>query len=218
MKGSELMRQAQAQAEADAVTGHAWKSGGYVPPSKRGTMEKTQMQQMPIDTSDMSLFPSLGGGDTKAAAQPQTQAVNFKAMMEARIEEDRQEEIRGKQKRTADIFKMTQDQLEWIGFDVLPVPDRNNPDEIAEALEAFHAGQIELEKRSIAAEGFHPAGYDDGFEMDTHLIPSRRYPCACPTRGRSNVVTPMPASASAASASSEGEEEQEPWSEYEDDE
>ena len=212
------MKQAQV-----ALKGPAWTStgGGYVPPSKRGAMEKTQMQQIPIDTSDMSLFPSLGGGDTKAAAQPQTQAVNFKAMMEARIEEDRQEEIRGKQKRTADIFKMTQDQLEWIGFDVLPVPDRNNPDEIAEALEAFHAGQIELEKRSIAAEGFHPAGYDDGFEMDTHLIPSRRCSSAVAVTSRSNVVTPMPASASASSeaeAESEGEEEQEPWSEYEDDE
>ena len=202
MKGSELMRQAQA-----AITGQAWKTGGYVPPSKRGAAEKLQVT---IDSSDMSLFPSLGGGDTKAAAQPQTQTVNFKAMMDARIEEDRQEEIRGKQKRTADIFKMTQDQLEWIGFDVLPVPNRNNPDEIAAALSTFHAGQIELEKRSIAAEGFHPAGYDDGFEMDTHLIPSRRSPIS-EIEPRTNVVTPMQVALRA-----EEEEEAELWSDYDD--
>jgi hypothetical protein len=107
---------------ADVKTTTPSAAGGagkaYVPPSQR----KKEEQQQPtnLDTSNTSLFPTLGGGPAAAPAPtPKPATVDFKQTVLDRIAKDKEEADQLALPPEEDPLKMTPEELEVAGFEVL---------------------------------------------------------------------------------------------------
>jgi hypothetical protein len=163
MKGSELI--AAAKAAAAAATP---KTNKYVPPALR---KAEAAKPKPLDLTDRSLFPTLGLAPVVATdAEPKTPV--FKQIIERRIQEDKEEEMRGKRAKNLDTQTMTRAQLEEAGFEVLRLPNLKDPVKRLAFTEQLALHRLELEQRQLKVEeGMYVYGQHEGFRFSSPLVP-----------------------------------------------
>ena len=169
IKGSELIAAASQQKQAVLTTGK------YLPPALRKAAEAAAAAAAAeaakfYDVSDVKHFPTLGS--VPVAKESKVQEPVFKKLIERRVQQDREEEMLGKRAKNTDIYTMSREQLEEIGFEVLRLPKLADPVKRLAFAENLVKHRQELDERYAKfQEGVHSIVEYDEFAFSTPLVP-----------------------------------------------